>query len=126
MTDARIDGPDVLRVGDVPHSLLLPRAAAVVHHAGAGISAAALRAGVPSVPVPVHTDQPFWGRRLAALGAGTAPLPAKGLRQDALVAAITTARTSEHLRAGAEAVAEALRTEDGTRPLRELVNRAAG
>ncbi|WP_214403036.1 glycosyltransferase [Pseudonocardia lacus] len=126
MDEVPLDGPDVLRIGEAPHHLLLPRAAAVVHSAGAGTTAAALRAGVPSVPVPVHTDQPFWGRRLAALGAGTAPLPAKGLRPDALAAAIDTARTAQHLRSGAAAVAEALRTEDGTRPLRELVNRAAG
>jgi sterol 3beta-glucosyltransferase len=120
-----IDTPNVLSVGEVPHSLLLPRAAAVVHQAGAGVSAAALRAGVPSVPVPVHTDQPFWGRRLAALDAGTDPLPAKGLRADVLTAAIETACTSQRLRAGARAVAEALCGEDGRQPLREWVNRLA-
>lgn len=47
------DGEDVLTIGDVPHALLFPRLAAVVHHGGAGTSAAALRAGVPAVTVPV-------------------------------------------------------------------------
>jgi UDP:flavonoid glycosyltransferase YjiC (YdhE family) len=121
-----IDAPNVLAIGDVPHNLLLPRAAAVVHQAGAGVTAAALRAGVPSVPVPVHTDQPFWGRRLAALDAGTRPLAAKGLRSDALIAAIETARTSETLRAGARAVSEALSADDGTKPLRDRMNGIAG
>lgn len=53
-------GDDVLTVGDVPHALLFPRLAAVVHHAGAGAgtTAAALRAGIPSVTVPVAADQP--------------------------------------------------------------------
>ncbi|WP_107419960.1 glycosyltransferase, partial [Streptomyces carpinensis] len=69
------EGDDVLTVGDLPHALLFPRVAAVVHHAGAGTSAAALRAGVPSVPVPVTADQPFWAARLAALGAATDPVP---------------------------------------------------
>ncbi|MBT2438497.1 glycosyltransferase, partial [Streptomyces sp. ISL-22] len=41
------DGGDVLTIGDLPHALLFPRVAAVVHHAGAGTTAAALRAGVP-------------------------------------------------------------------------------
>ena len=40
------------RVGEVPHDWLFPRVAAVVHHAGAGTTAAGLRAGVPAVPVP--------------------------------------------------------------------------
>lgn len=62
---------DVLTVGDVPHALLFPRTAAVVHHAGAGTAAAGLRAGVPAVPVPVTADQPFWALRLAALGAAS-------------------------------------------------------
>lgn len=43
-------GADVLTVGDLPHAPLFPRLAAVVHHAGAGTSAAALRAGVPRSP----------------------------------------------------------------------------
>lgn len=43
-----------------------PRAAAVVHHVGAGITATALQAAIPSVPLPMHTDQPFWARRLVA------------------------------------------------------------
>ncbi|MFC7471430.1 glycosyltransferase [Actinomadura keratinilytica] len=47
----------------------------MVHHAGAGTVASALRAGIPSVPVPVTADQPFWAGRLTALGAATAPVP---------------------------------------------------
>ncbi|MFN8418241.1 MAG: hypothetical protein U0528_03190 [Anaerolineae bacterium] len=49
--------------------------AAVVHHGGAGTTAAGLRAGVPSIIVPFFGDQPFWGQRTAALGVGTAPIP---------------------------------------------------
>lgn len=53
-----VDADGVLTVGDLPHALLFLRVAAVVQHAGAGTSAAALRAGAPSVPVPVTADQP--------------------------------------------------------------------
>ncbi|MFD3735656.1 nucleotide disphospho-sugar-binding domain-containing protein [Streptomyces sp. NPDC058632] len=56
-------GADVLAVGDLPHDWLFPRTAAVVHHAGAGTTAAGLRAGVPALPVPVTADQPFWASR---------------------------------------------------------------
>ncbi|MFG2590342.1 hypothetical protein [Streptomyces sp. NPDC048438] len=49
--------------------IAFPRLAAVVHHAGADTSAAALRVGVPAVTIPVTAGQPFWAMRLAALGA---------------------------------------------------------
>ncbi|GAA4932486.1 glycosyltransferase [Streptomyces coeruleoprunus] len=68
-------GDDVLAIGDVPHDWLFPRTAAVVHHAGAGTTAAGLRAGVPALPVPVMADQPFWASRLYRLGVAPRPLP---------------------------------------------------
>ena len=48
--------------GDVPHQLLLPYCAAVLHHAGSGTTAAALQCGTPQVSCPLHFDQPFWVR----------------------------------------------------------------
>lgn len=113
----------VLHVGDVPHEWLLPGAAAVVHQAGAGVTSAALRAGTPSVPVPMHTDQPFWGRRLGALSAGTTPVSMKGLTADALATRIDEATTSAAMRDGAARVARALADEDGTVPLRAWLRR---
>ncbi|HEX6684573.1 MAG TPA: glycosyltransferase [Candidatus Limnocylindrales bacterium] len=118
----RLDTPDVIHVGDVPHSWLLPRAAAVVHQAGAGITSAALRAGIPSVPLPTHTDQPFWARRLAALGAATDPIPIKKVDGPLLAAAIDQARSSQRLRDGARAVADAMKDDNGTLPLREWLH----
>ncbi|KUL42310.1 UDP-glucose--sterol glucosyltransferase, partial [Streptomyces sp. NRRL F-4489] len=74
---------DILTLpSEVPHALLLPRVAAAVHHCGAGTTAAVLRAGLPSVPVPFTGDQPFWAARLAALGTATAPLPLTALTKD--------------------------------------------
>src|SRR5262249_49952472 len=54
--------PDMRTIGDIPHSWLFPRVAAVVHHGGAGTTGAALIAGKPSVVMPQGVDQPFWAR----------------------------------------------------------------
>ncbi|MEV6993696.1 glycosyltransferase [Streptomyces sp. NPDC093228] len=107
------DGDDVLTIGDVPHALLFPRLAAVVHHAGAGTSAAALRAAVPAVPVPVSADQPFWAGRLAALGAATDPIPFRGLTAERLADALDhVVKQQSYTRAAARA-ARHMASEDG-------------
>lgn len=82
---------DMYVVGDVPHSWLFPRMAAVVHHGGAGTTAAGLRAGVPSVICPFFGDQPYWGERVAALGAGPKPLPIREMTVDRLAEALRIA-----------------------------------
>jgi sterol 3beta-glucosyltransferase len=59
---SKTDLPDnVFVVGSVPHSWLFSRVAAVVHHGGAGTTAAGLRAGVPNIVIPFFGDQPFGG-----------------------------------------------------------------
>ena len=74
------DADDVLVMEGAPHEWLFPRVAAVVHHGGAGSTAAGIRAGRPTLVVPFLGDQPFWGARVRSLGAGPAPLPARHLR----------------------------------------------
>lgn len=63
-------GPDVCVAAYAPHSLLLPRALAVIHHGGIGSTAQALRSGRPILTTPVFADQFDNARRIERLGAG--------------------------------------------------------
>ncbi|MFE7629230.1 glycosyltransferase [Kocuria sp. NPDC057446] len=108
-------GADVLVRTAVPHELLLPRAAAVVHHAGAGTTAAGLRAGIPNIAVPFGVDQPFWAARIHALGAGPRPIPRSRLTAERLAAALEESLGDESLRERSRRLGAAIRTEDGVR-----------
>lgn len=108
-----VTGDDIMTIGDVPHDWLFPRTAAVVHHCGAGTTAAGLRAGVPVVGVPSYSDQPFWAKRLTDLGVSAATIPHDKLSADGLAAAIRTATTDTTLRENATRLAALLAAEDG-------------
>lgn len=117
------DGPDILTVGDVPHEWLFPRMAAVVHHAGAGTTAAALRAGVPVVPVPGIMDQPFWAKRLVELGVAPGSIRRTHLDADRLTDRVTTALADDSYRFRAQEISQQLATEDGVGRAVESINR---
>ena len=51
---------------------VFPGCRAVVHHGGAGTTAASLRAGVPTLILWTGVDQKVWGDRMNRLGVGTA------------------------------------------------------
>ncbi|TQM45139.1 glycosyltransferase [Pseudonocardia cypriaca] len=118
-------GPDVLTIGDVPHSWLFPQMAAVVHHGGAGTTGAAFIAGTPSVAVPVYADQPLWGERIRALGAGPAPLPFTALTAQTLAERIRDLQTGRHRTAAAE-IGRRVRTEDGAARVVEALSTLPG
>ncbi|QNP66287.1 glycosyltransferase [Streptomyces genisteinicus] len=104
---------NVMAVGDVPHDWLFPRTAAVVHHAGAGTTAAGLRAGVPALPVPVMADQPFWASRLCGLGVAPRALPFGDLTAASLGDAIRECLAEPAHRRRAAELARAIAAEDG-------------
>lgn len=108
-----VAGDDMITIGHTPHDWLFPQMAAVVHHAGAGTTAAILRAGVPSVPVPVTLDQPFWARRLHDLGVTPAVLPYRRLRAPRLAEGIRMAVDGPAYRTRAAQLATTIHSEDG-------------
>jgi UDP:flavonoid glycosyltransferase YjiC (YdhE family) len=109
------DGPrdeQIFFLRHAPHDGLFPLMSAAVHHGGAGTTAAAARAGIPSVVVPFFGDQPFWAHCLNRQGAAPRALERKTLTADALASALETTQQPAMLQT-ATALGRAIRAEDG-------------
>ena len=65
----------------VDQAAVLPRARAVISHAGAGTTLDALAAGTPTIAVPFFADQPLNAEQLAATGTGLAVPPGPELTE---------------------------------------------
>ncbi|MEH7872199.1 glycosyltransferase [Rhizobium laguerreae] len=98
-------------VRDAPHDWLFPEVSAVIHHGGAGTTAAALRAGKPMIICPFFGDQPFWARRVTDLGVGLS-LDRRALTVESLTDALA-AMDDPLMRRQAAAVGSRIRDEDG-------------
>ncbi|OMC34681.1 glycosyl transferase family 1 [Mycobacterium sp. GA-1841] len=59
-------------VDTMNYGAAFPACRAVVHHGGAGTTAASLRAGVPTLILSTDLDQTLWGSRIKRLKVGTA------------------------------------------------------
>ncbi len=120
-----VEGDDVMTVGEIPHALLFPHMSAVIHHAGAGTTAAGLRAGVPAVPVPVMLDQSFWASRLTALGVSPGRVPFRRLSAQRLASAIRKAVSDRRFRDRARQLSAVIQAEDGAGRVLSAVERLA-
>lgn len=103
-----------------PRDWLLPRCKAVVHHGGAGTTAAGLRAGIPNIVIPFAGDQAFWGKRVHAIGAGPRPIPVGGLNAERLALAIAEAG-DDVVRRRAQAIGRGIGSEGGVMPAVEVI-----
>lgn len=106
--------PDtILKIDQAPHDWLFPRVKGVVHHGGAGTTAASLRAGRPTLICPFFGDQPFWGKRVQQLDVGPKPIPQKKLSVDGLAAALRRLVGDEKMAEKAARLGEKIQAEDG-------------
>jgi len=95
-----------------PHRHLAPLCSAVVHHAGAGTTHMALRAGKPALALPFIIEQRMWAKRLAQVGAG-AVLSFWKATPEKVGALMREVASSESLQRRAAEIASAMAKEDG-------------
>ena len=96
----------IMSVQSVPHDWLFPKIRAVIHHGGAGTTAAGLRAGRPTIIKPFFADQFFWGERVEEMGIGRC---IKNLTVDNLSAALRVVSTDENMLKVANRVGQKIR-----------------
>lgn len=110
-----IDIPDnIFIVGSLPHDWLFQRVSCIVHHGGAGTTAAGLALGCPTVIVSFFGDQRFWGRVVARSGAGPKSIPYKKLTVENLTEALQFALLSS-TKEKAQIAGENIQKESGAR-----------
>ncbi len=115
---------DLLYLESALHDWLLPRCKMIIHHGGAGTTSAGLRAGIPNIVVPFTADQPFWGRRVHAVGAGPKPILVKHLSVERLTRAIAEAG-SKAAGERADVIGREIRSENGVSRAVEFVEDCA-
>ncbi|USD63401.1 glycosyltransferase family 1 protein [Vibrio sp. SCSIO 43140] len=104
---------NILNVDSVAHSWLFPQVTAVVHHGGAGTTAAGLMAGKPTLICPFFADQPFWGAVVARKALGPTPIKQSALTADKLACALRQLVEDERFKENAQRLSIALRSENG-------------
>ena len=104
---------NIINVRAVPHDWLFPKMAAVIHHGGAGTTAAALTAGIPAIAIPFFSDQPFWGELIASIGVGLPPIKKEDLSTQKLLQVIEELTSNQNLATKARQLGSQLKKENG-------------
>jgi len=99
-------------VGVAPHDWLLPQCCAVVHHGGAGTTAAGLRYGLPNFICPFFGDQHMWGAMVHRAGVGPSPCPVENLTTEILIEKLKEL-TNEDIKKKAMQLSEIMNRENG-------------
>ena len=105
----------------IPHQWLFPQGSCIVHHGGAGTTASACRAKVPSIVVPHNADQPYWGKCLSDLGVAPKHLHRRNLTAERLAKRIQQVLATPAMTTRAQVLGEQMETEDGLTAAVDLI-----
>jgi UDP:flavonoid glycosyltransferase YjiC (YdhE family) len=114
----------IFYVSALPHHLIFPRCAAVVHHGGAGTTQASTLAGKPSVVVANIAEQEHWGQELQRLGIAGKPLRRRSVTAKKIAARIRALRPD--MPAKAMEIARAMARENGVATAVRIINQKYG
>lgn len=105
---------DAYMIGSVPHVWLFDHVAAVVHHGGAGTTAAGLQAAKPTFVIPHFGDQHFWGSVCHKHHLGPPPCPASQLSLPRVVEGLQALKNPQTAQ-NALVMSKKLSAEDGAK-----------
>jgi vancomycin aglycone glucosyltransferase len=111
-------------VGAVNHAAILPECRAFVHHGGAGTTAAAMRAGVPSLILWLWLDQPVWAAGVQQLKIGSGRR-FSDITEQSLVADLTSILAPEYLTRARNIAAEMISPHESASSAADFVEAAA-
>ena len=106
----------------LPFAKVIPRVAAVIHHAGTGTLARALLAGVPQLLLPFGGDRPDTAARVQALGVGRLLLPPQW-HPDAITDALNELLASSQVRTRCSAFSHIVQRDNSAKTTVEIVER---
>ncbi|MFV3131695.1 glycosyltransferase [Niveispirillum sp. KHB5.9] len=118
--------PDIFWLDGAPHDRLFCHVDVVVHHGGAGTTAAGLRSGVPAVVVPFLADQFFWAWWLEKMGVSGGTIRHRELDAERLAAAIRLAMEDPAIRQRAAFLGRRIRDENGIAEAVRVIEGAVG
>lgn len=121
--DAALSNPNVYVADYIPHDWLFSRVSAVVHHGGAGTTAAGVLACKPTLVVPFGGDQPFWGQRIYDLGIGPKPIKRENLTVEKLADALIKLTHTPRFNVAVSEIGERMKYENGTLLAADIVER---
>ncbi len=104
---------DIYFTDYVPHNWLFPKGSCVIHHGGAGTTAAVCKSKVPSIVVPHIADQFYWGKRLSNIGVAPKSLPRRNLTAKRLASRIQQVMNTPAMSEKAKFLGRQMDSEDG-------------
>ncbi len=111
-------------VDAVNHAATFPACRAIVHHGGAGTTAAGMRAGVPMLVLWLWLDQPIWASAVSQLEVGIAR-PFSESTYDSLVADLRSLLAADYLTRAREVSAQMTKPAESVGKAADLLEGAA-
>jgi len=122
---SHIPHPDHVKVVEaVNHAAILPACRAVVHHGGAGTTAAGLRAGVPMLVLWIWLDQPIWAAAVSQLEVGVGR-PFSATTEESLVADLRSILSPQCVTRAREVAAQMTKPAESVASAADLLEDAA-